>query len=254
MLQKTSGDDGGPNRILIVLHQARSSPGRVGQMLEKAGFELDICKHALGDPLPETLADHAGAVVFGGPMSANDEEDYVRREIDWHGVPLAENKPYLGICLGAQMLVRHLGGSVLSHPDGLAEIGWYPLQATSQGAALMDWPEMVYHFHREGFTLPGGAELLATSGDYPNQAFRYGDNAWGVQFHAELTQVMMQRWVVHGAFRFGMPGAQLGREHLQGRLLHDHHLRAWLAQFLETVFGRKIPDEAAAPEAFSPVV
>ena len=65
---------------------------------------------------------------------------------------------------------------------------------------------------------------------------------------------MMQRWVVHGAFRFGMPGAQLGREHLKGRLLYDRHLRAWLAQFLETVFGRTIPGEAAAPDAFLPVV
>lgn len=253
MLQSRLDDDGGPNRILIILHQERSSAGRVGQMLEKAGFELDIRKHALGDPLPETLAEHAGAVIFGGPMSANDDEDYVRREIDWHAVPLAENKPYLGICLGAQMLVRHLGGTVQSHPDGMAEIGWYPLRATQAGSTLMDWPDMVYHFHREGFTLPDGAELLATAEAYPNQAFRYGDNAWAVQFHAELTQVMMQRWVVHGAHRFDMPGAQLGREHLRGRVLYDQHLRAWLAQFLETVFGRKIPDEAAALQAFSSV-
>lgn len=228
------------NKILVILHQESSSPGRVGQMLQQAGFELDIRKHVLGDPLPTTLRDHVGAVVFGGPMSANDDDACVRNEINWHEIPLRENKPYLGICLGAQMLVRHLGGTVSGHEDGLAEIGWYPLQATKSGKALMQWPDMVYQFHREGFSLPQGAELLATAQDYPNQAFRYGENAWGVQFHAELTQIMMQRWVVRGAHRFELPGAQQGHAHLSGRLRHDALLRQWLAQLLERIFGKEI--------------
>ncbi|MEX3011764.1 glutamine amidotransferase [Hoeflea sp. TYP-13] len=245
MLHHRPDEAEGPNKILVILHQEGSSPGRVGQMLLRAGFDLDIRRHALGDPLPDTLDDHAGAVIFGGPMSANDDEDYVRREIDWHRVPLRENKPYLGICLGAQMLVRHLGGTVSGHNDGLTEIGWYPLQSTPVGEALMDWPDMVYQFHREGFSLPDGAALLATADDYTNQAFRYGQNAWGIQFHAELTQVMMQRWVVRGAHRFVLPGAQLGHDHLKGRLLYDANLRHWLANFLQVVFGRAIPEEVA---------
>ena len=166
-------------RILVVLHQEGSSPGRVGQLLHAEGFDLDIRRPPLGDPLPETLADHAGAVVFGGPMSANDEDEFVRRETDWLAVPLGEDKPFLGICLGAQMLVNHLGGRVDGHHEGLVEIGWYPLRATDQGKALMHWPEMVYQFHREGFTLPAGATLLATSDTYPNQAFRYGRECLG---------------------------------------------------------------------------
>ena len=99
--------DKGRNRdkILIVLHQEHSSPGRVGQLLQATGFRLDIRRPPLGDPLPETLAGHRGAVIFGGPMSANDEDDFVRAEIDWIGVPLREQKPYLGLCLGAQMMV-----------------------------------------------------------------------------------------------------------------------------------------------------
>lgn len=228
--------------ILIILHQAASSPGRVGQLLERAGFPLDIRRPSLGDPLPETLEGHTGAVIFGGPMSANDEDEFVRREIDWHAVPLSEDKPYLGICLGAQMLVRHLGGEVDSHPEGLTEIGWYELEATEAGRALMDWPPMVYQFHREGFSVPSGAELLARGEAYPNQALRYGRNAWAIQFHAELTQAMMQRWVVRGAHRFIMPNAQHGHEHLKGRLLYDARLRHWLAQFLEIVFGEPVPD------------
>lgn len=224
--------------ILVVLHQERSSAGRVGQMLEEKGYPLDIRRPVLGQPLPKTLADHAGAVVFGGPMSANDPDDFVKREIDWLDVPLRENKPYLGICLGAQMLVRHLGGRVEADRDQRSEIGWYPIRPTEHGRLLLHWPQMVYHFHREGFSLPHGAKLLAEGDIYPNQAIRYGQNAWGVQFHAELTRAMMHRWVVHGAHRFVLPNAQQGRDHLEGRMIFDAPLRAWLTNFLDLVFVR----------------
>jgi len=224
--------------VLIVLHQERSSPGRVGQMLEEKGYPLDIRRPVLGQELPKTLKDHAGAVVFGGPMSANDPDDYIKTEINWLDVPLKEDKPFLGICLGAQMLVRHLGGKVEADREERTEIGWYPIHPTEHGRLLMHWPRMVYHFHREGFSLPRGAKLLATGEVYPNQAFRYGENAWGVQFHAELTRAMMHRWVVHGAHRFVLPNAQQGREHLEGRMIFDAPLKAWLSDFLDLIFER----------------
>lgn len=231
--------------VLIVLHQENSSAGRVGQLLQQMGFSLDVRRPPLGDPLPATLADHAGAVVFGGPMSANDSDEFVGRETDWLAVPLRENKPLLGICLGAQMLVNHLGGRVDAHQKGLVEIGWYPIRSTEDGRKLLHWPEMVYQFHREGFSLPRDATLMATSETYENQAFRYGEKAWGIQFHAELTQAMMQRWVVRGAHRFEMPGAQQGRDHLGGRLIWDAHLRRWLVEFLGLVFDQPVETDAA---------
>jgi len=235
--------------VLIVLHQERSSAGRVGQLLAEKGYRLDIRRPVLGDKLPSTLAEHAGAVVFGGPMSANDTEDFVKSEIDWLDVPLREKRPLLGICLGAQMLVRQLGGKVQANADGSTEIGWYPLRPTEKGRLLMRWPRMVYHFHREGFDLPHGAELLAEGDTYPNQAFRYGGHAWGLQFHAELTRAMMHRWVVHGAHRFILPNAQQGREHLEGRMHFDAPLEAWLNEFLDIVFEGKTSKSVAAAKA-----
>lgn len=170
-------------------------------------------------------------------MSANDDGDGIRRETAWMDVVLNSGKPFLGICLGAQILARHLGATVYGRKDGQVEIGWYPIQPTAIGSKLMDWPKMVYQFHREGFELPAGAELLASADKYPNQAFRYGENAWGIQFHAELTLAMMHRWAVRGAHRFVLPGAQPGAHHLSGRLLYDGALLTWLNRFLGQIFG-----------------
>ena len=78
--------------VLIILHQEHSTPGRVGRLLLERGHPLDIRRPRFGDPLPETLAGHAGAVIFGGPMSANDPDDFVKQEIDWIGVPLREQQ------------------------------------------------------------------------------------------------------------------------------------------------------------------
>ena len=224
-------------KVLIILHQENSTPGRLGMRLIDRGFDLDIRRPPLGDVLPETLEEHAGAIMFGGPMSANDPDEFVKRETDWLAVPLKENRPFLGICLGAQKLVRHLGGKVEGHPDGLVEVGYYPLQATPEGEALLDWPKMIYQWHREGFDLPSGCTRLATSDTYPNQAFRYGERAYAVQFHTELTLAMMCKWTVKGAERFKLPGAQGRREHLNGRLLYDAPVKRFLDQFLDIFIG-----------------
>ncbi|MCQ8781941.1 glutamine amidotransferase [Mangrovibrevibacter kandeliae] len=232
------GDDD-PRPILVVLHQESSTPGRVGQILDAHGVAVDIRRPILGEALPETLEGHRGAIVFGGPPSANDADDYIRREIDWLDVPLAEKRPFLGICLGAQMLVKHLGGTVSPHPQDLVEVGYYPLQATPQGRQLMPhWPEMVYQWHREGFDLPRDATLLAAGDRFPHQAFAYGPSAYGVQFHAELTLAMMHRWTTRGHARTLLPGAQQRRAHFDGRAIYDAPVRRWLEEFLARIFGR----------------
>ena len=225
-------------RILIILHQETSTPGRLGRRLIERGFDLDIRRPPLGDQLPESLDEHAGAIMFGGPMSANDTDEFVKRETDWLAVPLKENRPFFGICLGAQKLVRHLGGKVEAHPEGQVEVGYYPLHATPEGAALLEWPSMIYQWHREGFDLPDGAVHLAYGDTYPNQAFRYGDRTYAVQFHSELTLAMMCKWSVKGAHRMELPGAQQRKQHLDGRLIYDEPVQRWLDQFLDLWIGR----------------
>jgi GMP synthase (glutamine-hydrolysing) len=226
-----------PLPVLIVLHQETSTPGRVGNALRALGYALDIRRPRFGDPLPETLVEHAGAIIFGGPMSANDPDDYIRREIDWIAVPLNEQRPFLGICLGAQMLAQHLGATVAPHPQGRAQIGYYPIRLTAAGRALCGpWPDQVYHWHREGFSLPHGCELLAEGSDFPFEAFRY-DNAFALQFHPDVTTAMMHRWTTRGDERLALPGARPRRDHFIQRAVHDVAERAWLTAFLECWLG-----------------
>lgn len=230
--------DGDKRPVLIVLHQEGSTPGRVGRLLVERGHVLDIRRPRYGDKLPETLALHAGAVIFGGPMSANDNDDWLKRETEWIGVALKERKPFLGLCLGAQMLVRQLGGTVMAHPEGRAEVGYYPIRPTFEGDAFAHesgaaWPTHVYHWHREGFDVPNGAVALAEGDDFPVQAIRVGPNAFGLQFHPEVTHAMVYRWTTRAAARMAMPGAQTAAQHHQGRFMYDAAVQSWLSAFLD---------------------
>ncbi|HEY7083370.1 MAG TPA: glutamine amidotransferase [Hyphomicrobiaceae bacterium] len=217
--------------VCIVLHDERSDPGHVGHWFRRNGYALDVRKPRYGDPLPATLAHHCGAVIFGGPMSANDKDEFIGRETGWIGVALTEQKPLLGICLGAQMLANHLGAKVGFHAHELAEIGYYPILTTAP-AQLGAFPQHVYQWHREGFALAHGARLLATStGAFPNQAFSYG-SAVAVQFHPEITYAQVHRWTGHNQGRLGMKGARARHEHIEGHLQHAPKVHAWLDRFL----------------------
>ncbi len=219
--------------VVIVLHMEGARAGHVGRWFIENGYPLDIRRPYLGESLPETLAGHSGAVVFGGAQSANDNTDYIRREVDWVGVALKEEKPYLGICLGGQMLARHLGAKVDMCRNGCVEIGYHPVQQLDQGRVLGALPERVYQWHREGFEVPHGADLLASAGGaFPNQAFIYGPAAVGIQFHPEIMHCQINSWTGSNPVRLLMRGSRSRHEHLSDHLVHAPRVHAWLDQFL----------------------
>ena len=106
------------------------------------------------------------------------------------------------------------------------------------------WPDHVYQWHREGFDLPSGAELLAEGDIFQAQAMRFGA-AYSIQFHAEVTHLMMCRWTTRGHERMLLPGAKQRSAHFADRAVHDPAIRAWLAEFLDRWI-------AGQPAAFAP--
>ncbi len=184
-------------QVLVFRHVPFEDVGLIAPALQARGIEL-VYADAYG--ASETQPDWrtAAALLFmGGPMSANDDMPFIRREIAIIEAALAEERPVLGICLGAQLLARALGAPVFPNP--VKEIGWAPVYWTE--AARRDRlfgelrsPETVFHWHGETFDLPKGAERLAWSDACRNQAFRAGSNAYGLQFHLEVSPAMISAW------------------------------------------------------------
>ena len=125
------------------------------------GYHLDIRRPCLGEALPETLAEHDGAVIFGGPMSANDPDDWIAREIDWIGVALKEEKPFLGVCLGAQMLCQAAGR------HGLARIPMAGRDRLLSAPARADQGKMLRSLARTCLSLASRGLFLAAGGRAP---------------------------------------------------------------------------------------
>ncbi len=225
---------GVPRPVLVIHHQKHSTPGRVGRWLLEAGFRLDIRRPRFGDRLPDSLEGHAGVVIFGGPMSANDRarEPYIQAEIDWLAVPLSEERPLLGVCLGAQMLAMFLGAAVRPHPERRVEIGYHPIMETEAGRRIAPWPKAVYQWHQEGFDLPAGARLLARGEAFENQAFAYGPAAFGVQFHPEITYAMVNRWTSANPDKLRLPGAMSRQAQFHAHFRHVGAVGTWLDAFL----------------------
>ena len=183
-------------RVLIFRHVPFEGAGLLGTALHDRGIAFDYADlYDAVAPSPDP-AGYEGLVFLGGPMSVNDNLDYLRREEQFIRDAIARGVPVLGICLGAQLIARALGAQVRRNPA--KEIGWFDLHFAPAAAddSLFRGlsTETVLHWHGETFDLPPGAELLASSDLCRNQAFRIGDRVYGMQFHLEVTPAMIADW------------------------------------------------------------
>ena len=221
---------------LFILHQKTSEAGDIADKLKIRGFDFEIRRPSLGDSLPTNLNNYSAIVVFGGPMSANDNDEFMKKEIDWIGQVLQSEVPFLGICLGAQILVKYLGCKVEKNPNELYEIGFYKIQPTENGIKMFQSQDVFYQFHTEGFELPSGCELLAKGDIFTNQAFRY-KNCYGLQFHPEVNIYLHLKWLFlvlikkpHILFK---NGAQNIFYQLWLRIKYNSSISRWLDNFLD---------------------
>lgn len=186
-------------KVLAFRHVPFEGVGHIGSVLQEHGIGCDYADlYGDGAPDPE-ISTYAGLIFLGGPMSANDPLPYLDRERALIAQAAGRGQPLLGICMGSQLIARSLGGDV--HRNGAKEIGWFDIDFT-EGAAKdalfggIRGPEPVFHWHSDTWELPPGAELLASSHGCRNQAFRCGQNIYGMQFHLEITPAMITDWQV----------------------------------------------------------
>jgi GMP synthase-like glutamine amidotransferase len=184
-------------RVLAIVHQADAGPGVFAQAARDAGHEL-VEWHPPDAPPPEPDA-HDATIVLGGAMNVDQEDEYpwLRDEKQLLGGLLEGGAPVLGVCLGAQLVAEAAGGSVgrASRP----EIGWHEVEVTAEAAAdpvLGALPERFEAFQWHSFeaTPPPGASALARS-PVCIQAYRAGASAWGIQFHAEVSEAIVETWL-----------------------------------------------------------
>ena len=218
--------------VLIVVHQKRSSTGDVGLKLRNRGYKLDIRRPVLGEKLPNTMDEHDMAVIYGGPPSANDDTDYIKYEINWISNVLRDDKPFLGICLGAQMLAKNLGGEIKRSDDRSIEVGFYDLKPTGCGHQIFKHQKTFFQWHREGFRTPTDCEVLAEGDMFRENAFRYG-KAYGIQFHPEVNFKMHSMWLHYAGYMTKERGAQERYHQMNLRQKHAKKISMWLDTFID---------------------
>ncbi len=176
---------------VVLQHAPPEGPYEIAVALGRAGIGIHVVRADLGEPVPSDLSGISALVVMGGPMSARSDDGFPTRRAEMALVraALADGLPVLGVCLGAQLLAAAAGGRVV--PGEGLEVGWSPIRLSEDAAsdpvfAGLPAELTVLHWHGETYELPEGAVRLAGSEMYPQQAFRIGDSAWGMQFHLEV--------------------------------------------------------------------
>ena len=223
-------------KVLYVLHQKTSVAGDIGNKFKERGYLEEIIRPPLGDKLPEDLSKYSAIVIFGGPMSVNDEDQFIKDEIKWMGKVINSKIPFLGICLGAQILAKYLGCDVVKNENDLAEIGFYQIKPVGEGDNIFKNQNVFYQFHTEGFELPEGCQLLARGEIFKNQAFRY-ENCYALQFHPEVNMIVHLRWLFLVLIKkpkvLFINGSQNLFYQLYLRLKYNKSVSIWLDSFLD---------------------
>ena len=211
-------------RALAIVHQDDAGPGVFAEAFAQAGVDLDEWMISAGGEAPADLAAYDAVAVFGGAMHADQEDrhPWLAEEKRLLAALLEEGRPLLGVCLGSQLLAGAAGAAVRRLPT--PEIGWHDVEleaAASNDPVLGFLPQRftAFGWHSYEADLPPGASPLARS-DACLQAYRAGDAAWGIQFHAEVSATDLDHWTVNyeedpDAVAIGLDAEALGRRNAQ---------------------------------------
>lgn len=187
-------------KILVFQHVPYEPLGTLDPLLKEAGFRIRYVNFGRAPESRPSLDGYEALIILGGPMNSDqiDSHPNLTTEIELIREAVERKLSVLGICLGAQLLAKALGGSVSRNPT--REIGWYDVELTDSGSddpVLSEFAtvQRVFQWHQDGIQLPPGAVHLATSDASAVQAFRHGEHVYGFQFHLEVDQSLIERWL-----------------------------------------------------------
>jgi len=221
--------------VLLIDHPVGKRDDRASRMLAARGLACDWLCPGKGDALPAPGPQHVAAVVYGGTenLSTDSDRPYLQAEMEWIRRWVGEGRRYLGICLGGQLLAAALGARVGPHPEGLYEVGFYPVRPAPGADGFLDAALHVYQWHHEGFEVPPGGQLLATGEAFPNQAFAVDGTAYGLQFHPEVCPKVARRWIASATESQGKPGFHPPERQIADGERYDPAMEAWFTRFLD---------------------
>lgn len=190
-------------KVLLLCHNTSIDGGTIHEILKQRDDVIIDQHFAYHNPLKDIdPEEHDIAIFMGGSMGVYNRDifPYLNQEIEYLKSRLAAGKPYLGICLGSQLMAAALGGDVMPGAQG-KEIGWRKVEIneTGQNAPVRYFDQSVadiMQFHGDTFTLPEQATLMGSSDLYPNQIITYGQRAIGLQFHPEVNEDILEMWMV----------------------------------------------------------
>lgn len=228
-------------RLLVFQHVAAEPLGTLDPLIRRRGHRIRFKNFERHPDAQLNTERYRGLIVLGGPMNVEDHprRTHLRNEMRAIESMLNQGKPVLGICLGAQLLAHVLGAAVPR--NRVKEIGWYPLHKTEAGLhdpvlAPLHAQTPVFQWHGFRFDIPHGAVHLARSTACEQQAFRYGDNAYGFQFHLEMDERLIERWLATPAYREELAESGLPHDAEAIRAQTRLHIAA-MQQQADAVFG-----------------
>ncbi|MBI4524031.1 MAG: gamma-glutamyl-gamma-aminobutyrate hydrolase family protein [Deltaproteobacteria bacterium] len=187
-------------KLLVCQHVPHEILGTLNPLLKRAGFRIRYVNFGRHPDAQPELEEYNGLVVLGGPMSVNDTNQFPHliTEMKLIEEAMKRSLPVLGICLGAQLIAKTLGVNV--YPNQEKEIGWYevtPTEEAERDPLMVEFRrrEKVFQWHGDTFDIPKSAAHLAFSTLCANQAFRYNTTVYGFQFHLEVDEPMIRRWL-----------------------------------------------------------
>ncbi|MET0290859.1 MAG: gamma-glutamyl-gamma-aminobutyrate hydrolase family protein [Steroidobacteraceae bacterium] len=205
------------SRLIVFQHVAAEPLGTLHARIRARGHRVRFHNFQRDPDAQPNVDSYQGLIVLGGPMNVEDRHciPHLNAELRAIEETLRQGKPVLGICLGAQLLAHVLGAPVKRHVQ--QEIGWYDLHTTDEGRGdpvlgHLGERAPVFQWHGCTFGLPSEAVQLARTDTCEQQAFRYGSNAYGFQFHLEADAPMIERWLRLPAYRAELAAAGIGRD------------------------------------------